>query len=323
MTPLPIGFSLLLGIFLILSGMIFKYFSKSSMNMGAHLHHNVKMKKRDRDTVSIIIVIIIIFSFTAFYGFTISNAIKSPENNLELAQRILTKCEPLLRGPIQEKKVILRLDDVQAYGWRKVSTQIIKDANYHNMPVVVGVISKTINDDIEMVKFLQHNICKNEIAIHGYDNINDENEFKEIDHLHGSKLIKLSKKNLRHITKKDITTIIPPNNVISNAARAAAYESGITVISEASGGYFDYDTSWLNFFGQQFISAEHIINNCERVYSAGDNICVVLIHPQDFSTADQELDAKLYNEFIKMLQYFSQRPDISPVTFNEIANTKP
>lgn len=48
-------------------------------------------------------------------------------------------CIPMVHTPpdLQHKKlVILRLDDVQAYSWRDISMQMVRDAQRYNAPVV-------------------------------------------------------------------------------------------------------------------------------------------------------------------------------------------
>ncbi|MFZ2255566.1 MAG: hypothetical protein WAW59_03660 [Patescibacteria group bacterium] len=41
-----------------------------------------------------------------------------------------------------KKLIVLRLDDVQAYSWRGISMQMIRDAYKFNAPIVAGVIPK-------------------------------------------------------------------------------------------------------------------------------------------------------------------------------------
>ena len=61
------------------------------------------------------------------------------------------------------------------------------------------------------------------------------------------------------------------------------------------------------------------INDCEESFKKGDDLCVIMLHPQDFSNEDLSIDGDRYNEFIKILDYM-QSNNIPAITFKEMSN---
>lgn len=204
---------------------------------------------------------------------------------------------------ITEPTIILRIDDVRAYS---VPTHyLIDEVLKRNMSVVLGVIPKGLSEDNSMVNYL-NSIKKNknvEIAQHGYTHeLSDEN-ITDYNLLMGRQIIIYT---LRIFP----VTYIPPFNAVSSDTMnilkkhfdVISINGGKIKEGEASAEIdqmvetYNYDKGYENSIA--FIIAE-CRDNIEKY-----NICVVTIHPQEFSTKDvgvKDLDKEKFEEFKRLL----------------------
>ncbi len=246
------------------------------------------------------------------------------ENNIKLVGDALYECKPI-NIPNSDKYVILRLDDVQAYGWTDISIKMMHDALQRDQTIVAGVIPINIKSDKRIVDFFKKYDCNVEIAIHGYDHNIGENsdyttgEFAFLNEEEAKERLVLAKNELHKISAQKPVTFIPPNNQLSEGARDAIQNEILPIISSEGKNYFDYNASTWNFVTKSFIGADEVIANCENSFNQGDNLCIIMLHPQDFSNSDLSINEDHYNEFIKILDYIESN-NIPAITFKEIAN---
>ncbi len=114
---------------------------------------------------------LIVFTFTLYASvttFVIVETAKHPRTTMLAFASTFIPCDELYVSP-SEHNVILRLDDVQAYGWSDVSIRMMDDAISNDMPIVAGIIPKDLAEDKKLVNFLERESCNIEFALHGYD----------------------------------------------------------------------------------------------------------------------------------------------------------
>lgn len=221
-----------------------------------------------------------------------------------------------------EFNVILRLDDVQAYGWSDVSMQMMKDAHVYNFPIVAGIIPKNISEEPRLVHFLRRNACNIEFALHGYDHgeISDYvavvGEFQEINYTDAIDKLQAGKKEIATIGPVSVVTFIPPQNMISVEGELALRDENL-YLSKTGNSYFDIDAKTWSYEYQEPISATEVMRDCQRSYSAGDNLCVIMLHPQDYVDSEGVLDMKKYEEYRKLLHLVS-RSEVAVVRFSDM-----
>lgn len=277
-------------------------------------------------TLAVVSVLVILAVGSVFYGYArLLLQASNKDSNLALIRDALYTCvTPALE--LGERNVILRLDDVQSYGWTDISIKMMEDAIDKDMFISAGVIPLDITDDNRIVRFLKRENCHIEITMHGYDHGIGQSdgpeerpgEYATLDTEEALRRTRLGLSELSKITKEEVTVFIPPQNQISSAAKNVLASEGFKVISSEGDGYFDYDASTWDFVKNEHIDASHVIADCEKVFSEKKkSVCIIMLHPQDFSNSDGELDERSYGEFEKILKYL-QDENIPAIRFMDI-----
>jgi hypothetical protein len=117
-------------------------------------------------------------------------------------------------------------------------------------------------------------------------------------------------------------TFIPPFNLISDEARRAAEDLSIKIISSIGGSLYDYHTKTYNFDNKRIIPVESIVSDCENTF-ATTSVCVIMIHPQDYSNSKKKLDEELYNDYYIGLLEALQKKNVKFATFEQIYSASP
>ena len=118
----------------------------------------VKVKeflKKDRKRI----ISLVIFSLIAlvvggnifFFGF--KGIIRGGFVNSDLIRGFFSQEEKIEPRSLAGNKVVLRIDDIQAYSWRNISIKMIEDALARKMPVVLGVIPLDLLEDDKLVGY--------------------------------------------------------------------------------------------------------------------------------------------------------------------------
>jgi hypothetical protein len=252
-----------------------------------------------------IMVSITLFSLV-MSGFIVDTAISDSRNNATLLADFLHVCIPVKEVGNTERIAVLRLDDVQAYGWTDIAIKMMDDAAKRGMPVAAGVIPKDLSTDPRIVKYLKQNDCNLEIAMHGYDHglaSDMDTETPEFGMLSAAEAIRRvddSLRILRRITDQKIVTFIPPQNRISVAAADAITVRGLTILSAEGENTYDYHAATWNFSDDSFVPATAVLLQCEVAWEEGP-LCVIMLHPQDFAAADGSIDEERYKHYISLL----------------------
>jgi hypothetical protein len=215
-----------------------------------------------------------------------------------------TQCQT----PIYKEKppfIILRIDDIQAYSWEDVQKTMIQDAQNMQIPVSLGVIPYDLDDDKDMIEFLNDKSCGTEIAQHGWDHGHsthnyDVGEFEHLNYHEAKERIEKGKDMLRKTLHANSKIFIPPNNIYSDATEKALYDEGFTIISSEGTEKFDYTTSSFDFVHNKVIPTDTIVSTCKKdVETKG--VCIIMLHPQEYADKNTNLDPEKYKEYKKLL----------------------
>lgn len=277
-----------------------------------------------------IITAVVVLGIFAMYSIVSAALHKTHNTNTLFSVIRNTWCHDVIDEPPltkDDKIVVLRLDDVQAFAWSDISMKMIRDAYAYNAPVVAGVIPKTLKEEATIVNFLKREKCNIEIAIHGWDHYGKPPEivgtpyvtefwqisFEKAKQRIGSGIMELQRYN----GKKAPITFIPPFNDISGPARAAAEELWIQVVSSIGSGLYDYHSTTYNFDKKRIVPVEMIIEECQKTFST-QSICVIMMHPQDYSNEEKQLDEKLYHDYYIGLLEFLKKSNVKFATFEQL-----
>jgi hypothetical protein len=266
-----------------------------------------------------LIVTAIVYSATTVIYF----GAREENNNLAVLEDFLFECPtPTVRSG--DTAVVLRLDDVQAYGWTDVSVRMIEDTAAAGFPLTAAVIPKDLGTDPRITDTLRDYDCVVEMALHGFDNAYDvytpdsRGEFAAISYEEAQQKLAAGREILTNYSNDPMDVFIPPHNQLSDGARAALSASGFSIISSEGERYFDYDTATFDFLNDTFVPAATVIRDCEERFARGDNLCVIMLHPQDFVRPDLSLDTERYAEYRKILEWLTAA-NLPVITMNEAA----
>ncbi len=224
------------------------------------------------------------------------------------------KCE-FVNTKIEQRNVILRVDDIQAYAWFDSQKKIIEDASKREIPLVLGVIPHELERDRRLWNLLKRKRCEMEIALHGYSH--SDGEFANISYEGARDKLERGLKILNKI-EREVITFIPPQDLYSNEAERAIKDEGFFFISGISLDYSDYGYTQTMYDWDNHLLVDYteIIERCELTLSQSDN-CIIVIHPQDF-VSDGKLDPWKYSNYIGLLDSLKKK-DFNIVTFRDLS----
>lgn len=212
-----------------------------------------------------------------------------------------------------EKTIILRMDDVQGYAWNDIFINLTDAILYKNMSVSLGVIpdrpNREISEDTIAKNYLLSEV-KNpnvEIVQHGLSHA--KSEFLNLNESSAYNLTKIGLTKIISVLNVYPVTFAPPENQYNENTTKVLSKLGFRIIS-ADQGEYKYDNGII-FIGytittkhsnvNDLVPASEIIDSCKKSLDA-KNICVILIHPQDYANKDlKSLNQTRYNEFNNML----------------------
>ena len=232
--------------------------------------------------------------------------------------------------------IILRLDDVKAWQYYDITTRMTSLMLSKNMAFTMALIPKDIEKDTTLFLPWIRNIKNDprvEIALHGY--LHEEGEFKDLNRTEATYRLQKGKEMIYNYTGIVPVTFIPPENEYSDDTVDSLSDTGFRVISaEASPNikqYYEigenlsfvgYTTRTYDFSDSKFIPAEQVLEECNSSLDK-DGLCVIMIHPQDYLTADRtQIDEERYAEFIKLIDGL-EKLNARFKTFKDLADCKP
>jgi peptidoglycan/xylan/chitin deacetylase (PgdA/CDA1 family) len=227
-------------------------------------------------------------------------------------------CEPFGIDNQSDRLVLIRLDDVQAYAWRDTTERMVDDSMDKKVPLVLGVIPYNLNSDRLTLGMIKKNLCNIEVAQHGWSNDDFSHDTEKIESLERSQIYRNlidGKKSLYSSTGEIPISFIPPTNYHNNQTREIIKESNFSIISSQGTSPYDYTAMTYDFQTNTTISNEVIISQCEEAFKQ-KRLCVIMTHPQEFST-DGNLDEAKYKKFTELLSSLQER-NVSFVRFKDI-----
>lgn len=249
-----------------------------------------------------LVVLLVLFS-----AYSMASGALEESPNMSFYSRLFYSCDQIDQ-PVKENKIVLRVDDIQAFAWRDIQIRMIEDAINRDMPLVLGVIPFGIDDDKELYNFLRNNSCNLEIAQHGWTHGAEYGgaiaEFGNLSEEEAYKKIILGKPILEKIAGQDLTTFIPPNNKFSTGTALALEKAGFSAISAAENSDFGYSASTYDSEAQALNPLEDVMSYCTQDLEE-NKLCIIMLHPQDYAS-DNVLDEQKYKEYLYLLDSLLQ-----------------
>ncbi len=291
------------------------------LSLMAHILINTCYKIARMLSVNVRSVFIVFFVF-AFSVFGASYALKTfwqKDNNVEMVMNAIRTCEPV--SPSFDSvagRVILRLDDVQAFAYRDATRSLLADADTYDARLVLGVIPKGILEDEFIQGLIHDHLCNVELALHGWDHSYGSDgsfEFEKADEASAREIIKKGKEVFAQLNSADPVTFIPPGNEVSDGAKKALESEGIRYLSaERADGEFGMDATTYDFPNKKMVEVPDILHACEK--KLGENkACIIVLHPQDYMT-DDGVDPEKYAKYIELLTTLRDK-SLLAVTFRD------
>lgn len=239
-----------------------------------------------------------------------------------------TSNPPVLICPVTEPTVIFRLDDIQSGFLEDTQLEIMRTFEARDVALTIGVITRSLVESphSDALYSIMSNLGeKGEVACHSKTHPNftslSLDEQKE-------ELSECRDKLMTLFPGKEINTFIPPYNEFNNDTLEAMREESYSILSSKStnysipngscyneGGNFDEDDivdlpvgASTGGFGSTLVlqSAQTVFDQIEKqLKDNGQNWSVVMMHPQEFSTAEYEVDMDAIatlNELIDMCE---------------------
>ncbi len=208
-----------------------------------------------------------------------------------------------------ERAIILRMDDVQGYLWNALVINLTDSMLQKNMSVTLAVIpNRSLNDDVVMRKYLLDKI-KNpriEIAQHGFNH--KENEYLNLSEADAYNITRSGQDILRNYLRVEPVTFVPPYDEYNGNTTKAISKLGFKIISAKRGEFqFNENMTYIGFNAETKISNQNnlipvpdVLNDCRK--SLNDrNLCVIIIHPQDYAD-NGIINGTKYAEFVNLLE---------------------
>jgi hypothetical protein len=257
--------------------------------------------------------------------------INGDSSGLDKAHLNGVDCESaMLESRSADGLIILRLDDVQATAWRDIAIRIIDDSLGRQMPITVGVIPKDIETDTVLVDYLRDNRDNQALEVAQHGTTHAAQEYANISRQDALEMVSSGKETLVRTLGVNPVTFIPPYNIYNENTTLALRDLGFSVIS-AGYNEFDYDanpkkighsTSTFEALSVdspgELVSPADIVESCKEV-SNPLNVCVIMIHPQDYANEDGSLDEAKYAYFIQMLDRF-ESGEFKFLTFRDLVS---
>lgn len=236
-----------------------------------------------------------------------------------------TSNPPVPICPVTEPTVIFRLDDIQSGFLEDTQLAIMRTFEARDVALTIGVIGNSFSYSDTLNSIMSNLGEKGEVACHSmthsdFTSLSLDEQKKELSDCR-DKLMTL-------FPGKEINTFIPPYNEFNNDTLEAMREESYSILSSKStnysipngscyneGGNFDEDDivdlpvgASTGGFGSTLVlqSAQTVFDQIEKqLKDNGQNWSVVMMHPQEFSTAEYEVDMDAIatlNELIDMCE---------------------
>lgn len=231
------------------------------------------------------------------------------------------------------RTIILRLDDVKAWQYYDITTNMTDLILSKNLTLTIAVIPKDIEKDTKLflpwINDVKHN-DNIEIALHGY--LHEESEFQSLSREDAAYRLQKGKDDLIKYVGIVPVSFVPPENEFSDGTVDALADTGFRVLAAGDSvaikqyfeigdkvSYIGKTSETYDFTNKKFIPAVQVLAECNSALDE-TGLCVIMIHPQDYLTADRtQIDGERYAELVKLINGL---PDLNASfkNFNDVAN---
>lgn len=223
-----------------------------------------------------------------------------------------------------EEVIILRMDDVQGYLWSDTSRKLTDAVLEKNMSITLGVIPGR-KMDVETKEYLISKAKDQRIEIAQHGTNHNQDEYLNLSEYDTYNLAKSGFDNIVNMLNVYPVTFIPPYNEYNEDTEKALSRLGFKVISAKKDEYdLDRDIAFIGYTVQtkysnreDLTSTEEITDGCNKSWEQR-NVCVIMIHPQDYVGEDKRtIDNNKYNKFVELLDEL-KKLDAKSVTFKDL-----
>lgn len=229
-------------------------------------------------------------------------------------------------GITSEKFIILRLDDVQGYLWSQTSTRIIDAVLEKNMSITLGVIpERNIDKDLILKNYLLNKINDPRIEIAQHGTFHNYNEISLLNEDETYNLTNIGLEKIKNILGVKPITYIPPNNEYNINSTKGLSKLGFKIFSSKKGLFFfdgnminvGYDIQTMYSFEKEPVPINELVDECIKSLNS-KNLCVIMIHPQDYHQSDNRtIDEKKFEKFIELLDKLKGL-NVKSITFKDL-----
>lgn len=225
----------------------------------------------------------------------------------------------------QQKTVILRLDDVQAWTWNKISINLTQTILEKNMSVTLAVIPKNIEKNEVMKSYLLSVVNNSHVEIAQHGTNHTVEEFQNTSYNETYSLVWDGLEKIENTLDVRPVTFIPPYNEYNENVPPILSQFGFKILSAKPQEYkFDGNINHVGFDIKTKANKNYDLNPISEDITAckialqQKNLCVVLMHPQDFVANDKvSMNETRYGNFTQLLDGLSNL-NATSITFKDL-----
>jgi hypothetical protein len=220
-----------------------------------------------------------------------------------------------------EPTIILRMDDVRAYSYPVAP--LVDEVLKRDLSITLGIIPRDLEKDQKMLKYLNE-IKDNpniEIAQHGTTHSEADITITQESLFEGNQKIKT-------LLSTTPVTYITPYNQISNSSKEMVsnyfrvISSQENILKEGKNAVeIGYTVGTYKYIDNEITNLDEIISKCKDSLEK-TNVCVIMIHPQEYSMYISNAKNLSNNKFENFKTMLNELENLNAEfkTFNEITH---
>jgi peptidoglycan/xylan/chitin deacetylase (PgdA/CDA1 family) len=147
-----------------------------------------------------------------------------------VSSHMIISVDSIERANLSCNCIAFRLDDVQDYFTREAQMDLIKMFHDENLTLTLGVIGGFLNEDTELLRFLQSsNNGLIEFANHGWNHT--DHSLMTLEEQRAS--IQMTNEHIQEIFGTNVKTFIPPQNSFDDDTLSVLRDLTVTHISSS------------------------------------------------------------------------------------------
>lgn len=237
------------------------------------------IKRVVRSYLSAFIIAVFLLSLIGTSVFMLKS-ILARGSTVDIVRSWFDTCEPFATRA-SKKKIILRIDSVQAFAWNDIAIRLADAAIEKKISPVLSVVPGSIDRDQLLTTYIRHQRCHIEVALYGWQPTLGIPEFQGLSKEEARSRIKKGKATLEAIWGQSVVTFVPPGNTYSPGTRRALIDEGFSHISAETAGSVDYDLSFSDVIQITSGTGDQVLDQCRKKLAIRD-LCILVVRPQDF-----------------------------------------